>query len=48
MAKHFYSDAILQESTAAVRNYTRKPDYVNHVNPNNLQVLINVGREKDR
>lgn len=45
MNQHFYSAAIIQETTAAFRNFSRKPNYLATINPENLKVLINVIRE---
>ena len=45
MNKHFSSSAIVVEAAAAVRNYTRKPTYLNLVSGDSLKVLVNLIRE---
>eukprot|EP00347_Sterkiella_histriomuscorum_P015644 403356242 len=45
MNQHFYSAAVIQETTAAFRNYTRKPNYLNTINSDLLKVLVNVVRD---
>ena len=45
MSKHFFSVAIIQETTSALRNYTRKPTYLNYINADQLKILINVIKE---
>lgn len=45
MNKHFNSTAIIVEAAAAVRNYTRKPTYLNLISGDSLKVLVNIIRE---
>ena len=33
MQQHYYSLAVIQETTASLRNYTRKVNYVNNISP---------------
>jgi hypothetical protein len=42
MNQHYYSMAIIQESTAAVRNYTRKPQFLSNITSSELKVLVNL------
>lgn len=45
MNKHFNSQAVIVEAAAAVRNYSRKPTYLNLLSGDSLKVLINLIRE---
>lgn len=45
MNRHFSSAAVIVESSAAVRNFTRKPAYLNLVNTDSLKILVNLLRE---
>lgn len=45
MNRHFSSAAVIVESSAAVRNFTRKPAYLNLVNVDSLKILVNLLRE---
>jgi hypothetical protein len=36
---------VIQETTASLRNYTRKPNYINNISPPELKILINVIRD---
>jgi len=44
MKQHNYSAAVNQECAAALRNYTRKPNYVNNLNAQELGTLVNATR----
>jgi hypothetical protein len=45
MNKHFNSMPVIVEASAAVRNFTRKPTYLNLLSGDSLKVLINLIRE---
>jgi hypothetical protein len=45
MNKHFNSTAVIVEASAAIRNYSRKPTYLNLLSGDSLKVLINLLRE---
>ena len=45
MNKHFTSIAVIVEAAAAVRNYTRKPTYLNLISTDSLKVLVNLIRD---
>lgn len=45
MNKHFSSVAVVIESSAAVRNFTRKPAYLSLINTDSLKILVNLLRE---
>lgn len=45
MTQHYYSHAVIQESTAAFRNYTRKQSYLGYLNPVELKVLVNLVKD---
>jgi len=44
MKQHNYSAAVNQECSAALRNYTRKANYVNNLNVQELGTLVNATR----
>jgi hypothetical protein len=45
MNKHFNSTAVILEAAAAVRNYTRKPTFLNLISGDSLKVLVNLIRD---
>lgn len=45
MNKHFNSNAVIVEAAAAVRNFTRKPTYLNLLSGDSLKVLVNLIRD---
>jgi hypothetical protein len=45
MNKHFNSAAVIVEAAAAVRNFTRKPTYLNLLSGDSLKVMVNLIRE---
>lgn len=45
MNKHFNSTAVIVEAAAAIRNFTRKPTYLNLLSGDMLKVLINLIRD---
>lgn len=45
MNKHFNSNAVIVEAAAAVRNYSRKPTYLNLLSGDSLKVLVNLIRD---
>jgi hypothetical protein len=45
MNKHFNSIAVIVEAAAAVRNFTRKPTYLNLLSGDSLKVLVNLIRD---
>ena len=45
MNKNFNSTPVIVEASAAVRNFTRKPTYLNLLSGDSLKVLINLIRE---
>jgi hypothetical protein len=45
MNKQFNSVAVIVEAAAAIRNYTRKPTYLNLLSAESLKILINLVRE---
>lgn len=45
MNKHFGSSAVIVEASAAVRNFTRKPTYLNLISGDSLKVLVNLIRD---
>jgi hypothetical protein len=45
MAKFNQSQPIVSESTSALRNYVRKPDYVRLMRPDCVDILVDVARD---
>lgn len=45
MNKHFNSTAVIIEAAAAIRNFTRKPTYLNLLSGDSLKVIVNLLRD---
>ena len=45
MNKHFNSIPVIVEAAAAIRNFTRKPTYLNLLSGDSLKILVNLIRE---